>query len=280
MRCARRSRRSRSPNRKSPTLEPARFDARRVAWFAPWRCRWRSIWLPVRRPSRRCSGATRPTASSRCATFATPKTSSRYRRATGCWSARWRKRAASRPAASPRISPAAAGSKCCFRLERSTTCAIGAIRIAAPPSIEQFAPHGIDIERRADGAEELLVVNHGGRESVEYLAGRTQRRGVGVALAGLRGGARSRVFQRRGGAPRRRLLGHRHDAEEPPAVGHADRRTVRRRHRQGVPLCAARADFRSNPAARCRFPTESRRGRTRMFSTSRASSATRCAGSI
>ena len=39
----------------------------------------------------------------------------------------------------------------------------------SPPSIEQFASHGIDIETRADGAQELLVVNHGGRESVEFL---------------------------------------------------------------------------------------------------------------
>jgi sugar lactone lactonase YvrE len=50
----------------------------------------------------------------------------------------------------------------------------------APPSIEQFAPHGIDIEERADGAEELLVVNHGGRESVEYL--RVERSDEGLAL--------------------------------------------------------------------------------------------------
>ena len=50
----------------------------------------------------------------------------------------------------------------------------------APPSIEQFAPHGIDIEQRADGAEELLVVNHGGRESVEYL--RVERSDEGLAL--------------------------------------------------------------------------------------------------
>ena len=49
-----------------------------------------------------------------------------------------------------------------------------------PPSIEQFAPHGIDIERRADGTEELLVVNHGGRESVEYL--RVERSDEGLAL--------------------------------------------------------------------------------------------------
>lgn len=49
-----------------------------------------------------------------------------------------------------------------------------------PPSIEDFAPHGIDIEKRADGVEELLVVNHGGRESVEYL--RIERSDDGLSL--------------------------------------------------------------------------------------------------
>ena len=39
----------------------------------------------------------------------------------------------------------------------------------APPAIEQFAPHGIDLEVRPDGALQLLVINHGGRESVEFL---------------------------------------------------------------------------------------------------------------
>jgi len=39
----------------------------------------------------------------------------------------------------------------------------------APPTIEQFAPQGIDLDVRPDGALQLLVVNHGGRESVEYL---------------------------------------------------------------------------------------------------------------
>ncbi len=49
-----------------------------------------------------------------------------------------------------------------------------------PPPIEQFASHGIDIETRADGAQELLVVNHGGRESVEFL--RVERSSEGLAL--------------------------------------------------------------------------------------------------
>lgn len=32
-----------------------------------------------------------------------------------------------------------------------------------------FSPHGIDLVRRADGAWQLLAVNHGGRESVEFF---------------------------------------------------------------------------------------------------------------
>ncbi len=37
-----------------------------------------------------------------------------------------------------------------------------------PPSA-QFSPHGIDLARRPDGALQLLVVNHGGRESIEFF---------------------------------------------------------------------------------------------------------------
>jgi hypothetical protein len=38
----------------------------------------------------------------------------------------------------------------------------------APPG-ESFNPHGIDLTTRSDGALQLLVVNHGGRESVEFF---------------------------------------------------------------------------------------------------------------
>ncbi len=38
----------------------------------------------------------------------------------------------------------------------------------APPG-EVFSPHGIDLSRRADGRWQLLVVQHGGRESVEFF---------------------------------------------------------------------------------------------------------------
>jgi hypothetical protein len=50
----------------------------------------------------------------------------------------------------------------------------------APPRIEQFAPHGIDLSSGPDGALQLLVVNHGGRESVEFL--RVERSEEGLAL--------------------------------------------------------------------------------------------------
>lgn len=38
-----------------------------------------------------------------------------------------------------------------------------------PPDPARFAPHGIDLQARDDGTLSLLVVNHGGRESVEFL---------------------------------------------------------------------------------------------------------------
>ncbi len=37
-----------------------------------------------------------------------------------------------------------------------------------PPPAE-FSPHGIHLSRREDGALQLLVVNHGGRESIEFF---------------------------------------------------------------------------------------------------------------
>ncbi len=37
-----------------------------------------------------------------------------------------------------------------------------------PPSAE-FAPHGLDLARREDGRWQLLVVNHGGREAIEFF---------------------------------------------------------------------------------------------------------------
>lgn len=49
-----------------------------------------------------------------------------------------------------------------------------------PPSITDFSPHGIDLDVRADGALQLLVINHGGRESVEFLA--VEQGDAGLAL--------------------------------------------------------------------------------------------------
>lgn len=43
----------------------------------------------------------------------------------------------------------------------------------------EFSPHGIHLSRRADGRMQVLVVNHGGRESVEmFELGRTRGRAV------------------------------------------------------------------------------------------------------
>ena len=38
----------------------------------------------------------------------------------------------------------------------------------APPSAD-FSPHGLDLATNAEGALQLLVVNHGGRESIEFF---------------------------------------------------------------------------------------------------------------
>ncbi len=38
-----------------------------------------------------------------------------------------------------------------------------------PPDLGAFSPHGIDLVRTTDGRWMLLVVNHGGRESVEFF---------------------------------------------------------------------------------------------------------------
>jgi hypothetical protein len=48
-----------------------------------------------------------------------------------------------------------------------------------PPDVNLFSPHGIDLVQRDDGEWMLLVVNHGGRESVEMF----QVAGEGESLA-------------------------------------------------------------------------------------------------
>lgn len=52
-----------------------------------------------------------------------------------------------------------------------------------PPG-DAFAPHGIDLERRPDGALRLLAVNHGGRESVEIFEVRVLGRVVDLVWRG------------------------------------------------------------------------------------------------
>ena len=54
----------------------------------------------------------------------------------------------------------------------------------SPPPISNFAPHGIDLARRPDGALQLLVINHGGRESVEFLEVEQSDAGLGLAWRG------------------------------------------------------------------------------------------------
>ena len=50
---------------------------------------------------------------------------------------------------------------------------------------DSFAPHGIDLSQRGDGSWQLLVVNHGGRESVEFFE--IGRDAQGLLLATWRG---------------------------------------------------------------------------------------------
>lgn len=48
------------------------------------------------------------------------------------------------------------------------------------PLIARFAPHGIDLAMRADGSLQLLVVNHGAQDSVEFFA--VEQSEAGLAL--------------------------------------------------------------------------------------------------
>jgi sugar lactone lactonase YvrE len=54
----------------------------------------------------------------------------------------------------------------------------------APPPIEQFAPRAIDLDVRRDGALQLLVVNRGGRDSVEFLDVERSDDGLGLHWRG------------------------------------------------------------------------------------------------
>ncbi|NJN50460.1 MAG: SMP-30/gluconolactonase/LRE family protein [Gammaproteobacteria bacterium] len=64
----------------------------------------------------------------------------------------------------------------------------------APPDPELFAPHGIDLERRDDGGLMLLVVNHGGRESVEFFEVEESNAGLGLLWRGCALGPEDAFF--------------------------------------------------------------------------------------
>lgn len=48
----------------------------------------------------------------------------------------------------------------------------------------EFSPHGIHLSRRSDGRRQLLVVNHGGRESVEFFELERSREGFALLWRG------------------------------------------------------------------------------------------------
>ena len=52
------------------------------------------------------------------------------------------------------------------------------------PDVDAFSPHGIDLVTRDDGAHALLVVNHGGREAVEFFELSQGDDGWGLAWRG------------------------------------------------------------------------------------------------
>ncbi len=45
----------------------------------------------------------------------------------------------------------------------------GSVDCPGPPDPERFAPHGVDLSSRPGGGAVLAVVNHGGRESIEFF---------------------------------------------------------------------------------------------------------------
>jgi hypothetical protein len=59
----------------------------------------------------------------------------------------------------------------------------GDAQCPGPPG-EKFSPHGLDLARRPDGALELLVVNHGGREAIELFEVSDQPSAPAVAWRG------------------------------------------------------------------------------------------------
>ena len=62
------------------------------------------------------------------------------------------------------------------------------------PPVEGFAPHGIDVDVRADGSLELLVINHGGRESVEFFGIEQSDEGLALFWRGCTMGPENTAF--------------------------------------------------------------------------------------
>ena len=71
----------------------------------------------------------------------------------------------------------------------------GAIRPAPPPPKEKFNAHGIDLVRRSDGRLALLVVQHFGREAIEFFEVTGRGQGLERRLEGLRPGAAGCIAQ-------------------------------------------------------------------------------------
>lgn len=63
-----------------------------------------------------------------------------------------------------------------------------------PPDLASFSPHGIDLVQRADGEWMLLVVNHGGRESVEFFGLVDDESGLELAWQGCALGPEQAAF--------------------------------------------------------------------------------------
>ncbi len=63
-----------------------------------------------------------------------------------------------------------------------------------PPDPAAFSPHGMDLVQGADGGWMLLVVNHGGRESVEFFAVSDEGQELGLSWQGCALGPEGSAF--------------------------------------------------------------------------------------
>lgn len=63
----------------------------------------------------------------------------------------------------------ASGMRGTIEIDWSTDEATWGDAACEAPDVAAFSPHGIDLVTRDDGRHELLVVNHGGREAVEFF---------------------------------------------------------------------------------------------------------------